>query len=120
MAFCGMPEQGPEAGVSSEALAAMWKPYIETCIEAFGPERGMFESNYPVDKWGASYATLWNAFKRIAAGASVDEHVVIEQKSSGAATQGDGARAAQNTNPHGWLGGGGRTGKGTPGPPAHL
>jgi predicted TIM-barrel fold metal-dependent hydrolase len=73
MAFCGMPEQGPEAGVSSEALAAMWKPYIETCIEAFGPERGMFESNYPVDKWGASYATLWNAFKRITAGASADE-----------------------------------------------
>lgn len=73
MAFCGMPEQGPEAGVGSEALAAMWKPYIETCIEAFGPDRGMFESNYPVDKWGASYATLWNAFKRITAGASADE-----------------------------------------------
>jgi predicted TIM-barrel fold metal-dependent hydrolase len=68
-----MPEQGPEAGVSSQALAAMWKPYIETCIEAFGPERGMFESNYPVDKWGASYATLWNAFKHITAGASADE-----------------------------------------------
>ena len=73
MAFCGMPEQGPEAGVSSKALAAMWKPYIETCIEAFGPERGMFESNYPVDRWGASYATLWNAFKRITATASADE-----------------------------------------------
>jgi predicted TIM-barrel fold metal-dependent hydrolase len=33
----------------------------------------MFESNYPVDKWGASYATLWNAFKRITAGASAGE-----------------------------------------------
>ena len=68
-----MPEVGPEAGLSSEALAAMWRPYLETCIEAFGANRAMFESNYPVDKWGASYATLWNAFKRITSGASVDD-----------------------------------------------
>ncbi|MGH6785258.1 MAG: amidohydrolase family protein [Novosphingobium sp.] len=69
----GMPEAGPEAGVSSEALAALWRPYIETCIEAFGPDRAMFESNYPVDKWAAPYPMLWNAFKRITAGASADE-----------------------------------------------
>ncbi|OZA62414.1 MAG: amidohydrolase, partial [Sphingomonadales bacterium 39-62-4] len=70
MAFCGLPEQGPMAGLSSETLAGMWRPYIETCIEAFGPDRAMFESNYPVDKWGASYNTLWNTFKRLAQGAS--------------------------------------------------
>ncbi len=40
---------------SSEALAAAWKPYVETCVEAFGASRGMFESNFPVDK--GSYAT---------------------------------------------------------------
>ncbi len=73
MAFCGMPEQGPQAGLSSEALATMWRPYIETCIEAFGPQRAMFESNFPVDRWGADYATLWNAFKRLASGASDTE-----------------------------------------------
>lgn len=73
MAFCGMPEEGPAAGVDSETLAAMWRPYIETCIEAFGTSRAMFESNYPVDRWGASYPVLWNAFKRITAGASADE-----------------------------------------------
>jgi predicted TIM-barrel fold metal-dependent hydrolase len=73
MSFAGMPDHGPEAGLSSEVLAAMWRPYIETCIEAFGPERAMFESNYPVDKWGASYAVLWNAFKRLTHGASADE-----------------------------------------------
>ncbi|PKB25200.1 putative TIM-barrel fold metal-dependent hydrolase [Novosphingobium kunmingense] len=73
MSFPGMPEQGPAAGLGSEELAAMWKPYIETCIEAFGPRRAMFESNYPVDKWGASYPVLWNAFKRLTAGASADE-----------------------------------------------
>lgn len=73
MSFAGLPDHGPAAGLSSEVLAAMWRPYIETCIEAFGPARAMFESNYPVDKWGASYATLWNAFKRLTHGASADE-----------------------------------------------
>ena len=73
MSQCGMPQDGPETGLSSETLAALWKPYIETCIEAFGPERGMFESNYPVDRWGASYPVLWNAFKRLTSGASADE-----------------------------------------------
>lgn len=73
MAFCGMPENGPAAGVGSEDLAAMWRPYIETCIEAFGPQRAMFESNYPVDRWGATYPVLWNAFKRLTSGSSSDE-----------------------------------------------
>ena len=73
MAFCGMPDQGPAAGLGSETLAAMWRPYIETCIDAFGPDRAMFESNYPVDHWGASYPVLWNAFKRLAQAHSADE-----------------------------------------------
>lgn len=73
MAFCGLPDRGPAAGLSSEVLAAMWRPYIDTCIEAFGPQRAMFESNYPVDKWGASYAVLWNAFKRLTHGAGAEE-----------------------------------------------
>ena len=73
MSFAGLPDHGPAAGLSSETLAAMWRPYIETCIEAFGPDRGMFESNYPVDKWGASYPVLWNAFKRLTTGASAEE-----------------------------------------------
>lgn len=54
-----------ERPVSSEVLARAWAPWIETCIEAFGPGRCMFESNFPVDKVGCSYAVLWNAFKRI-------------------------------------------------------
>ncbi|MCB1743708.1 MAG: amidohydrolase [Gammaproteobacteria bacterium] len=58
---------------SSEQLAAAWGPYIETCIEAFGPQRAMFESNFPVDKGTCSYHVLWNAFKRIVASASADE-----------------------------------------------
>ncbi len=73
MAFCMMPDKGPAANLGSDSLAAMWRPYIETCIEAFGPDRAMFESNYPVDRWGASYDVLWNAFKRLASGAGRDE-----------------------------------------------
>jgi predicted TIM-barrel fold metal-dependent hydrolase len=73
MPFCGFEGLGPDARPGSERLAALWRPYVETCIEAFGAPRAMFESNFPVDRWGADYATLWNAFKRIAAGASADE-----------------------------------------------
>lgn len=58
---------------ASETLAAAWKPYIETCIEAFGPSRCMFESNFPVDKGSYSYGVFWNACKRLAAGATPSE-----------------------------------------------
>ncbi len=57
----------------SEELARMWRPWIETCIELFGPERSLFESNFPVEKMGIGWVALWNAFKRIAAGASEAE-----------------------------------------------
>ena len=73
MPFCAFPGLGPGARPTSAVLADLWRPYIETCIEAFGPNRAMFESNYPVDKWGVDYAVLWNSFKRLAAGASADE-----------------------------------------------
>ena len=73
MAFCAMPEDGPDGGCGSEQLAEMWRPYIESCIELFGPQRCMFESNYPVDRWGARYPVLWNAFKRLTSGASDEE-----------------------------------------------
>ena len=73
MPFCALPGLGPDVRPSSQTLADLWRPYVETCIAAFGTDRCMFESNFPVDRWGADYATLWNAFKRIAAGASDDE-----------------------------------------------
>jgi predicted TIM-barrel fold metal-dependent hydrolase len=52
-------------------------PYVETCIEAFGAARCMFESNFPVDKGMCGYAVLWNAFKRLAAGASAAEKAAL-------------------------------------------
>jgi predicted TIM-barrel fold metal-dependent hydrolase len=67
MPFCNFPSFMSTPPASSAQLADEWRPYIETCIEAFGAERAMFESNFPVDRGTCSYATLWNAFKRIAA-----------------------------------------------------
>ncbi len=58
---------------SSAALADLWRPFIEPCLELFGAERCMFESNFPVDKMGIGFAGLWNTFKHLAAGASRDE-----------------------------------------------
>ena len=50
---------------------------METCIELFGANRCIFESNFPVEKVGTGYASLWNAFKRIAAGAAADEKLAL-------------------------------------------
>jgi predicted TIM-barrel fold metal-dependent hydrolase len=58
---------------TSEALAAAWKPYVETCVEAFGASRGMFESNFPVDKGSYGYAPYWNGCKILSRGASAAE-----------------------------------------------
>jgi len=58
---------------TSLELAMEWKPYIETCIEAFGARRCMFESNFPVDAGTCTYSVLWNAFKRMVAGVSKEE-----------------------------------------------
>ncbi|HEX5232853.1 MAG TPA: amidohydrolase family protein [Bradyrhizobium sp.] len=67
---------------SSAELAAAWRPYIETCIEAFGPERGMFESNFPPDKGQCSYQVIFNAFKRIAAQYSEAEKAALFSKTA--------------------------------------
>jgi L-fuconolactonase len=65
------------APVSSAELAVYWRPYMETCIERFGADRCMFESNFPVEKMGVGWVTLWNAFKRIAEGASAAEKLAL-------------------------------------------
>jgi hypothetical protein len=59
--------------LSSEEIAGAWRPFFEVCLEHFGARRCMFESNFPVQKRWCSYAVLWNAFKRLASGASADE-----------------------------------------------
>jgi L-fuconolactonase len=77
VAICGFGFHKREILPGSEELAQAWRPYIETCIEAFGAQRSMFESNFPVDKVSCSYRTLWNAFKRLASGASAEEKALL-------------------------------------------
>jgi len=62
---------------TSEQLAGYWQPFASTCLNLFGAERCMVESNFPVEKMGIGYAALWNALKRLAAGASSDEKHAI-------------------------------------------
>src|SRR5437762_3025960 len=54
-------------------LVDLARAFPETNIAAFGPDRSMFESNFPVDKGMCSYSNLWNAFKRVAENYSNDE-----------------------------------------------
>ncbi|HEY4167257.1 MAG TPA: amidohydrolase family protein [Reyranella sp.] len=62
---------------TSQQLADAWRPYAGTCLELFGADRCMVESNFPVEKMGIGYAGLFNALKRIAAGASAGEKKVL-------------------------------------------
>lgn len=69
----GQAERPP----TSAELAELWRPYIEPCFEIFGPERCMVSSNFPVDKAGVSFGTVWNMFKRVAAPCSDTEKQAI-------------------------------------------
>ena len=78
----GMPRTGFDwharaRPIGAEELAAAMAPYMNYCIEKFGPNRCMFESNFPVDKGSCGYAALWNAFKRIASGHSAAEKAAL-------------------------------------------
>ena len=77
MPFAGWKKRMHEADPPSDVLAQQWKPYVEATIEAFGANRCMFESNFPVDRYGCDYASLWNAFKRLTKGASADEKTAL-------------------------------------------
>ena len=78
----GMPRSGfawdeRRAPCGSVDLAEATAPYYRHCIEAFGPQRCMFESNFPVDKISYSYCVLWNSFKLMTRGFSVDERKAL-------------------------------------------
>lgn len=73
MIICGPTWHEQPTPPDSATLAEAWRPYFETSVELFGADRCMFESNFPVDKAMYSYPVLWNAFKRLAAGASAAE-----------------------------------------------
>jgi predicted TIM-barrel fold metal-dependent hydrolase len=74
----GMPRMGFDwhtrtKPIGSEELASDMAPLMNYCIEQFGPNRCMFESNFPVDKVSFSYHVMYNAFKRLSKGYSASE-----------------------------------------------
>jgi L-fuconolactonase len=78
----GMPRTGFDwhlraKPIGSEELAESIAPLMNECIEQFGPDRSMFESNFPVDKVSYSYPVLWNAFKRLSKGYSPTERAAL-------------------------------------------
>jgi len=77
MLYCGWDFHLRDVAPGSEELATAWRPYIEACIEAFGPTRCLMESNFPVDKQSCGYAVLWNALKRITQGCSAAEKAAL-------------------------------------------
>ncbi|MFP3585339.1 amidohydrolase family protein [Paraburkholderia sp. SIMBA_055] len=77
MRINGFDFEKGERPPSSVELADAWKPWMHTCIEAFGVNRCMFESNFPVDKGSYPYSNGWNAFKRLTAHASADERAAL-------------------------------------------
>lgn len=78
----GMPSNGfgwheQETPPSSTDLAEGMAPYFNFCIDKFGVDRCMFESNFPVDKVSFSYSVMWNAFKRLSKDFSPDERASL-------------------------------------------
>ena len=66
-----------ETAIGSEELAGDLAPLMKHCIQQFGPDRCMFESNFPVDKISYSYNVLYNAFKRLSKGYSASERTAM-------------------------------------------
>jgi L-fuconolactonase len=73
MEYCGFGWHERSMPPSSQELAQATSRYYETAIYHFGPDRCMFESNFPVDKISCSYNVLWNAFKRTTKSYSASE-----------------------------------------------
>lgn len=73
MPWNGFGYEANERPPTSDELVASQSRYYHFAIQQFGPERCMFESNFPVDKLSVSYDVLWNAFKKIAADYSAAE-----------------------------------------------
>jgi predicted TIM-barrel fold metal-dependent hydrolase len=55
---------------TSDQVVAWWGDDVRFCIDTLGPDRCLFESNFPVDRWAVGYTVLWNAFQKMAAGYS--------------------------------------------------
>lgn len=77
MWFAGFGWNEQPVPPGSAEVAATLGDRIRYAIDLFGPERAMFESNFPVDRSSMSYAVLWNAFKRLSQGYSPTERAAL-------------------------------------------
>ena len=77
MRMCGFDWHHRDKPPSSSELADATAPFYGHCIEHFGVDRCMFESNFPVDKLSCSYPVLWNSFKKLAADRSPAEKAAL-------------------------------------------
>ena len=77
MTMCGFEWHKRDKPPTSDELANATAAYFNYCIEQFGVERCMFESNFPVDKISCSYNVLWNSFKRITKDYSATERSAL-------------------------------------------
>jgi predicted TIM-barrel fold metal-dependent hydrolase len=78
----GMPVIGlafhyAEEPPNSLLLAEAWAPWLNICLDYFGPQRCMFESNFPLDRQSCGYAELWNAFKHMSAQLTPGERTAL-------------------------------------------
>jgi L-fuconolactonase len=62
---------------TSDELVAAAGEIIEHAIQVFGPERAMFESNYPAERASCSYRILWNFFKKVTANFSAADKALL-------------------------------------------
>ena len=53
------------------------RPLVLEALDAFGPDRAMFASNFPVDKLFSDYPTLWRAFSAAVADLSEPERSAL-------------------------------------------
>lgn len=77
MHFNGFGWHGRPRPPTSDELAAANGPYYRAAVDLFGPERCLFESNFPMDKRACGYGVLWNAHKKMARGFSADEKALM-------------------------------------------
>ena len=73
MEMCGFGWNQRATPPGSTELAEVMASYYLWCVEQFGADRCMFESDFPVDKVSYSYTVIWNAFKRISEGFSPED-----------------------------------------------
>ena len=82
--YFGLDWTTREVPPDSDTVVQAWQDRVHFCIDTFGPDRCMFESNFPVDRQSLTYPVLWNALQKMASRYSDAEQ---DQMFSGTATR---------------------------------